>query len=270
MAPALIILMLVVGWVARHPDGPSGAWADIVAVGDSVDTSVVVGQRAGPPPGLGEASQRLGAVPAQRAPGGEFAFLYTQEPVSGATMPVTWSPCRPIHYVINTAGAPEGFAEQVASALGEVTAATGLVFFADGSTDELPGTGREIYQLGVYGDRWAPVLIGFTDEESVKELAGRVAGLGGAARVDDPSTGTGHLVSGFVLLDATLLSLPPFAAEPAYVPILRHELGHMVGLGHVDDPTQLMNPEGTTVQGFQDGDLAGLRALGSGACAPGV
>ncbi|MDX5317789.1 MAG: hypothetical protein LPK38_00260 [Actinomycetes bacterium] len=43
-----------------------------------------------------------------------------------------------------------------------------------------------------------------------------------------------------------------------------------MGLDHVEDPTQLMNPVTTTVTTFQDGDLTGLAALGQGACAPGL
>lgn len=47
-----------------------------------------------------------------------------------------------------------------------------------------------------------------------------------------------------------------------------HELAHVVGLDHVDDPTQLMNPEGTGVTEFAAGDLAGLAVLGGGQCVP--
>jgi predicted Zn-dependent protease len=51
--------------------------------------------------------------------------------------------------------------------------------------------------------------------------------------------------------------------------IVLHEFGHLVGLDHVADETQLMNPE--TVVGITDfaaGDLAGLSRLGRGPCAP--
>lgn len=47
-----------------------------------------------------------------------------------------------------------------------------------------------------------------------------------------------------------------------------HELANVVGLDHVDDPTQLMNPEGTNVTEFAAGDLAGLARLGGGQCVP--
>jgi hypothetical protein len=44
-----------------------------------------------------------------------------------------------------------------------------------------------------------------------------------------------------------------------------------VGLGHVNDPTQIMNPTALpTVDDFQAGDLAGLAILGSGPCEPSI
>ena len=51
--------------------------------------------------------------------------------------------------------------------------------------------------------------------------------------------------------------------------IVLHELGHLIGLAHVDDEQQLMFPEARReVPDFAAGDLTGLAALGSGACVP--
>jgi hypothetical protein len=44
-------------------------------------------------------------------------------------------------------------------------------------------------------------------------------------------------------------------------------LGHLVGLDHVEDPTQLVHPVGSSdVTGAQAGDTAGLVLLGAVAC----
>lgn len=51
--------------------------------------------------------------------------------------------------------------------------------------------------------------------------------------------------------------------------VIEHELGHLVGLDHVADPTQLMNPDRVRGQvPFGAGDLTGLALLGRGNCFP--
>jgi predicted Zn-dependent protease len=48
-----------------------------------------------------------------------------------------------------------------------------------------------------------------------------------------------------------------------------HELGHLVGLDHVDDPGQLMYPvTALAVTDYAAGDLRGLHRLSTGPCAP--
>ena len=44
--------------------------------------------------------------------------------------------------------------------------------------------------------------------------------------------------------------------------MILHELGHVMGLEHVDDPRQLMYPEIGTPDGLAAGDLNGLYELG--------
>jgi predicted Zn-dependent protease len=49
--------------------------------------------------------------------------------------------------------------------------------------------------------------------------------------------------------------------------VLMHELGHVVGLAHVDDRHELMYPKGSShLTTWGPGDRAGLAALGSGDC----
>jgi hypothetical protein len=78
-------------------------------------------------------------------------------------------------------------------------------------------------------------------------------------------------VSGAVSLDAA--GLTEVLATPDGTAIARsvvvHELAHVVGLAHVDDPTQLMAPRSDPgVTELQAGDLTGLALAGAGTCAP--
>ncbi len=77
-------------------------------------------------------------------------------------------------------------------------------------------------------------------------------------------------VAGQVTLDAPGLSETLAWPEgPAHIrAILMHELGHVLGLDHVDDPTQLMYAENSGQFEFGDGDRAGLALLGTGECVP--
>jgi len=53
--------------------------------------------------------------------------------------------------------------------------------------------------------------------------------------------------------------------------VLLHELGHLVGLAHVNAPTQVMAPRVRVgVEDYQYGDLNGLARLGQGPCRPDV
>ncbi|MBC7291836.1 MAG: matrixin family metalloprotease [Actinotalea sp.] len=215
-----------------------------------------------PTAGVDEQPTRLLPAPLLPYERGTYAFLQVQRDGE----PVTWSPCRPIRYVLNTAGAPDDFAEKVRAVADEVSAATGLVLLEDGTTAEAPTLGREPFQPERYGDRWAPVLIAFADERSI-DVFDTAAGVASPQRVT--VRGRAHYVSGAVYLHTDLLDTwrRPWS-EAAWVAVLRHELGHLVGLDHVEDKDELMYPTAGHESRFGAGDLEGLAALGLGRCAP--
>ena len=192
--------------------------------------------------------------------GGEgYSFAMMQPDGRG---PVTWDGCRAVPYVVNPDGAPPGHLAQVAEAAAELGRASGLRFRYDGATDDRTFEDRS----GSFGSA-PPVLVAWATPEEVPELAGDVAGVGGAeARSVSPDRLA--FVTGTVVLDRD--EFAAIGARPGGSDLQRavvvHELAHVLGLGHVDDPAQLMYAETTTQRHLAPGDLAGLAVLGSGPC----
>ena len=198
--------------------------------------------------------------PVQPHGNGNYKFFETQH---GGQEPVAWNPCEPIHYVVNPQGAPEGWEEVVAAGVAVVSKAAGLSFEYDGLTDDR-SFGDRIDGMG----RAEPALIGWADEDEVPKLEGDVAGLAGP--VTQVRRGFSRYVTGMVVLDkdayADLEDSDQFDGEARQQAILIHELGHLLGLDHVDDESELMfkNNLGRTTLG--KGDRKGLAILGGVSC----
>lgn len=222
------------------------------------------GRAAGaPPPGVEEAAAPLGTPAPPPEPSDSYKFLATNDDGT----PVGYSPCRPLHYVVNAGLAPEGAAGLVPAAIETVSRATGIRFINDGATDEQPSESRAPYQPETYGERWAPLLISWTTPGAAPKLKGKIIGTGGSTHYSY-GDGPKSFVTGSLELDA-----PQIAAElnrpdgPGYATaVILHELGHVMGLEHVDDPVQLMYPEIGAPDGLAAGDLNGLQALGKAPC----
>lgn len=203
---------------------------------------------------LGFDDERLASVPEVRRGVGSFAFMQTQ---AGSDEPVAYDPCKEIEVVVNPRGAPRNYDELVDTGLAHTGAATGLEFTRVGFTDD-----RDVPTGALVQRR--PVLIAWATPEEVPDLAGDVAGIGGSVAVG--SQGRVRYVTGQVMLDRDLFS--SFDAEDAgrAQAIVDHELAHVVGLGHVDDPGELMYADNLGRTTYGPGDREGLARLGSVAC----
>lgn len=192
---------------------------------------------------------------------GPHAFMHTD----AHGVPVRYDPCRPVHYVVNPTGGPPGSVGLVQGAVAVISAATGLAFVDDGTTSEPVSDHRQPVQRDRYGDRWAPVLVGFAARGTFEGLTGQVAGLGGSYEI---TTAAGaRLVTGQITLASdTFDQLVAAGRTGQATTIVQHELGHVVGLDHVDDPGQLMYRSNKGQVNLGPGDVEGLAVAGAGPC----
>lgn len=219
-----------------------------------------------PTPGWEASSKPIGVPPVVSNPNSSYELLLED---------TAYDPCRPIHYVIQAKNMPAGAEKLIHQAVASVSQATGLVFVNDGATNEPSSPARRAFQPERYGDRWAPLLfIWKTGQEQPtfdSSPGGKTAlGIGGsiAYTINDEAS---VYVTGEVQLNAASLAetMGERGGPERVRSVIQHELAHVVGLGHIDDPAQLMTETTSDdVTDFGAGDRTGLARLGAGECVP--
>ena len=173
-----------------------------------------------------------------------------------------WDPCEPIPFQVNDTGQPAGGRGLIDRALARASRASGLAFQEESPTDRRPFT-QPFVPLGT--DR--PVVIGWGTASEFAGLAGDVAGLGGGS-AEQGSLGRTYYVTGGVALDTDVFTPDRIAQQPQLMEaIVLHEVAHVLGLGHVEEPMELMARANSGQIDFGPGDLEGLARLGSVPCA---
>jgi hypothetical protein len=193
-----------------------------------------------------------------------YAFLTTDQ-----GKPVRYDPCKPIHYTANIALAPANGLADLHEAVRRVADATGLTFVYDGLSDEVPTSKRELHGDNTLDTGWPPVIVAWTRPGDTDLFSPGSVGEGGSTWSGYP--GREVYVTGLVVIDATQNGrLQPGFGPSSLGAVLMHEFGHVVGLDHVADQSQLMYATVTNKPAvFGAGDRAGLRIVGAEAgCFP--
>lgn len=193
------------------------------------------------------------------------ADSYTYYITDSASRPARWDRCTPIRYAINTASIPPGTKnalETIQRAIGEISSASGYTFEYVGDTSVIPVTADSPSWMTDQAD----VFIGFTSPAVVPNLAGPVAATT-QHRTVQTADGSYRITGSGIAIDSTETLWLGFRSYGLGQVVL-HELGHVLNLGHVDDPAQLMHPSLSyaSPNHLQPGDIAGLTQLSAQPC----
>ena len=196
----------------------------------------------------------------------EHAFAF-EDPPSASGAVDRWDPCAPIHYRVHLAVPVPGARAAIDAAFSQVGVASGMQFDDDGSTDEMPSDNRRDIRHTQRGWQWAPVLVAVVSHHTFRRStvsSDTVAYAEPDIYADDADT-VSQIVSGEIVVDASQLSHQGADDPNGLEPTMLHEIGHLVGLGHVRASGEIMQPDGGGVVGLGPGDLAGLHTVGSSA-----
>ncbi len=199
------------------------------------------------------------------APTGQYRIALTNADGSA----VRWNPCQSIPYVVNLQGAPSFARSELSAAVAALESASGLDLVDAGTTTERPVGSRPL-RAARYGSGYVPVLISFASAAELPFGSPTASGWGQAVPVTDAATGRRQYASGQVVLRPDHgWTQGTSTANPLSL-MLRHELGHVLGLGHVSPTNEIMGTAGNgSARTWGPGDLRGLGAVGRPAgCLP--
>ena len=184
---------------------------------------------------------------------GSYRFLKTQP--NNPEVPVGYNPCKQILLRVNLQGAPPNAMDVIFRGIDDIRHASGLTLAYAGQTPDRPD-----YHRGRVG----PVLVAWADAHELSLMQGAVVGLGGSGSYVENFGQTVYYVSGVVTFDAETFPTLSSAEQQA---VVDHEFGHLVGLAHVSDTGELMQPSVDDHQlQYGHGDLTGLAKLGKLSC----
>lgn len=184
-------------------------------------------------------------------------------PPDGWQQPAGWSilnggatylPCSTVQWFWDAAGQPGGTAQMLPTtrqALDRISRATGLTFVETANPAEATLTFDWKF------DNSYPGAAGYGGGSS-HTGTGKVTLNPNHWWVVDTWAGFGPKTADYVFPDGAV----GWQTADGNGDLILHEVGHALGLGHVDDPLQTMHPNSSTGRdGFGPGDLAGLSQM---------
>ena len=213
-------------------------------------------------------------------PSFDYTFLFVRRQ---DCQPVRFNPCQPVRYALNRRLATDAHVADLLEALRKLADATGLEFERVADTEEDPRVTPRVRRQPDGTLAWPPVVIGWSHLGKGESLRSRgavrstpdvVVGGGGRPEIVNDVIVTGNLILNLDAVTDTDTNAPvPHGFGPGvnWGRIILHELAHVIGLGHVESRTSIMN-EALTQQTISSsqwgvGDLVGLRQLGrEGGC----
>lgn len=187
-----------------------------------------------------------------------YTFLQTYQ-----SKVVRWNPCTVLRYAINTNG--YGNEQMIHDAVANAAGIAGITVQFVGSSSWVatrsaplpPEVAKATRRSGPFD-----ILVSLGDPSMTDLVGGSTVGL--AVNFSAMGTGFGvQFTKSSVMIDMRSAANGLYANDGT-ASVMRHEVAHALGLGHVDDTAQTMNPSigWFTPNHYAQGDTAGLRAVG--------